>query len=131
MSVTITNKTSYSIPSRNTIISLIHKIVSPTYHINIIFIGTKRATTLNTQYRGKKYPANILTFCIDNKEGDIYITAPLLQRDAKKWGISVREYILFLIIHGALYVKGVKNKKEHQRQERSYFAKLVSPIPLP
>jgi probable rRNA maturation factor len=82
--------------------------------ISIHFIGDAKMTSLNFAYRGKKKPTDVLSFAAQEgiligKElewGDVFICLPQVKRQAKELGISWKEEMYRMMIHGVLHLLG-------------------------
>jgi probable rRNA maturation factor len=77
--------------------------------VNIIFTDDGYIETLNTAYRRRKRPTDVLSFPADPDEGilgEIYISVDTARRQAVEYGATVREEILRLVAHGALHLCG-------------------------
>ncbi len=73
--------------------------------INIIFIDNENMRSMNSQYRGKDYPTDVLSFNYGDM-GEIYICPQIAKKNAKENGVSYYYEILNLIAHGLLHIKG-------------------------
>jgi rRNA maturation RNase YbeY len=76
------------------------------YSLTVIFCTPEESKMRNKTYRDKDYPTNILSFPLDENEGEIYISLSAARRDAKKFEMSYIEFLHLLIIHGCLHLKG-------------------------
>lgn len=81
--------------------------------VEINMIGDKEMTELNFQYRGKKYPTDVLSFAWtedkkikSNLLGQIYICYPQIKRQAKEYKIKEHEELARMLIHGLLHLVG-------------------------
>ncbi len=81
-------------------------ILKKNYKLSLVFVGTKKAKNLNTQYRNKTYIPDILSFPLDRNTGEIYICLPVVKKKAHSQKMSLKSYVLFLYIHGLLHLKG-------------------------
>ena len=81
-------------------------IMGKKYRLSLSFVGTKRAQTLNTTYRKKNYVPNVLSFPLDETNGEIVICPKIAYPEAKDFNLSKEGYIAFLFIHGLLHLKG-------------------------
>jgi probable rRNA maturation factor len=70
---------------------------------------------LNSKYRGKEGPTNVLSFPQPDQQesasrpyllGDVVICVDRASDDAKELGYSDREMILYLLVHGILHLVG-------------------------
>ena len=75
-------------------------ILGSDYTLSLVFIGSTRARRLNIEHRSKEYVPNVLSFPLDEKSGEIYITPEVARREAKKFGLSPDGYVGYLFIHG-------------------------------
>ncbi len=81
--------------------------------IEVNIIGDKEMTKLNFQYRGKKYPTDVLSFAWKEDKkiktkmlGQIFICFPQIQRQAKEYKIKESEELARMFIHGLLHLVG-------------------------
>lgn len=87
------------------------------YTVSLVFVGDARSRTLNRTYRGKNRPANILSFPLAADEGEIFINPRQAARDARNTGISARDYIGILFIHGLFHLKGYLHGSTMEHEE--------------
>lgn len=76
------------------------------YKLNLIFTDSAHMQKLNTIYRDKEYPTDILSFPLSETEGEIYISEREARAEAKKFGREYDNFIGFLFIHGCTHLKG-------------------------
>lgn len=77
--------------------------------VTIRFVGAKEGRTLNALYRGKDYATNVLTFVYDDAvplAGDVVLCAPVLRREARAGGRTLRAHCAHLVVHGMLHLQG-------------------------
>lgn len=77
-----------------------------TYNLNLIFTTSANIKKLNTIYRDKECPTDILSFPISETEGEIYISEKESRAEAKKFEREYNNFIAFLFIHGCTHLKG-------------------------
>lgn len=82
------------------------KLLGKTYELTVVFCSPKESQEKNKAYRDKDYPTNILSFPLEDKEGEIYISLSTARRDAKKFDMSYEKFLHLLFIHGCLHLKG-------------------------
>jgi len=124
LSVTRTVKETPAI-SKELFLSIKNEILGKRYELNIVFIGSTRATSLNKKYRNKTYTPNILSFPVDETLGEIFLCVPVLKQAAKKEKMSYKNYALFLFIHGCLHLKGITHGEKMEQLEDTYFKKYA------
>ena len=93
------------------------------FEVSLVFVGEKRAHTLNKRYRGKKYIPAILTFPLNKESGEIFICSRQAKRDAKKFEMTHEQFLGYLLIHGLIHLKGeahgsTMNRKEEQMRKK-------------
>ena len=98
-------------------------ILGKSYAVSLAFVGAVRAQSLNKQYRNKTYTPNVLSFPLDEKTGEVFITPEVAKREAHKFGMSVDGYIGFLFIHALLHLKGLDHGDTMDKAERKYCLK--------
>ena len=74
------------------------------------FLGRDAMRRLNAVHMGHDRPTDVLTFSLKTPGtqivGDIYICAWVAEREARARGISLREELIRLVIHGTLHAVG-------------------------
>ncbi|ETF01177.1 heat-shock protein [Advenella kashmirensis W13003] len=80
-------------------------------------VDTDEAHELNSQFRGRDYATNVLTFeyGIDPDgiaRGDIILCVPVLRREAQEQHKTLQQHAAHLVIHGALHALGYDHENE-------------------
>ena len=91
---TITNKTRSKLPRVN-FLGIKNHALGKSYWLSLVFIDKEESRKLNLTYRGKNKPANILSFPLDKKTGEIFICPAIAKKETP-----------ILFIHGLLHLKG-------------------------
>jgi probable rRNA maturation factor len=99
--------------------------------VTLRFVGVAEGRTLNALYRGKEYATNVLTFVYDDAvplAGDIVLCVPVLRREARAGGRSLRAHCAHLVVHGMLHLQGHDHAspRETGRMEARETALLAS-----
>ncbi len=97
-------------------------IIDQDAEITIRIVGSDESKNLNTIYRKKKYPTNVLSFLVDDAHhliGDIVLCAPVIEEEARDQSKNLEAHYAHLIIHGALHLYGYdhENKKDAEIME--------------
>lgn len=104
--------------------------------VNLVFTDSECLRQLNSQYRAKDKPTDVLSFNIDEGAephgtfGEIYISVDFARTQAAEYGAGLNEELLRLICHGLLHLFGydhiVKSdaKVMFERQEH-YLSRLM------
>ncbi|OJI07625.1 rRNA maturation RNase YbeY [bacterium CG10_46_32] len=86
--------------------------------ISVVFVSPATSKKLNTRYRKKPRPTNVLSFVSENQGelGDIIICPAIAQKEANISGVGFQEYVAYLFVHGLLHLLGFdhQSKKEEQ-----------------
>lgn len=79
-------------------------------------VDERESAELNSRYRGKPGPTNVLSFSYGQKStrylGDIVICAPLVQREAKENNKKIKDHWAHLIVHAILHLRGYDHEQE-------------------
>ncbi len=87
--------------------------------VTIRVVDLEEARALNSQYRGKDYATNVLTFPLTETPhlmGDIIICAPVVADEAKAQNISLAAHYAHLTVHGMLHLCGFDHETEPQAE---------------
>ncbi len=98
-------------------------ILGKGYRLSLVFVGTTRAQQLNQQYRGKGYTPNVLSFPLDEKTGEVFITPTIANRQCERYHLSARGYVGYLFIHALLHLKGMAHGDTMEKAEARYLQK--------
>jgi probable rRNA maturation factor len=89
--------------------------------LSVRIVGKARSRSLNSQYRHKDRPTNVLSFAgagsvPDGRQhlGELVICAPVVAMEARAQGKSLQAHWAHLTIHGVLHLLGFDH--EHARE---------------
>ncbi len=78
--------------------------------ISVTFLGRDSMRRLNAAHKGQDRPTDVLSFPLAGPEGqvvgDVYICPWVARREAEARGISRREELVRLVVHGTLHALG-------------------------
>jgi rRNA maturation RNase YbeY len=76
--------------------------------ISIAFVTRAAIARLNRRYLGHGGATDVISFAFGDPllVGDIYISPDVARRNARAYGVGVREELARLVIHGVLHVVG-------------------------
>ena len=103
----------------------IAKAILPTWDISLVFAGTTRAQNLNVVLRNKSYVPNVLSYESGKKSGEIIICLPVAKRQARSYGLSYPHFVIFLLIHGLLHLKGLPHSTTMEQHERTFLKRFT------
>lgn len=101
--------------------------------ITIRFVDSKEGQSLNSDYRGKDYATNVLSFPYDTEPvvaGDLVICANVVEREAAEQSKTLEAHYAHLIVHGVLHLQGYDHEtgdedaQQMEAMERSILAQL-------
>jgi rRNA maturation RNase YbeY len=78
--------------------------------LSITFLGPTAMRRMNREYKGRDRATDVLAFALDGPDGslagDVYVCRAEAARSARAHGVSLREELVRLVIHGVLHVLG-------------------------
>ncbi len=97
---------------------LYKKIFLKKFDLSVVFATPLLMTTLNKKYRNKNKSADVLSFLLERKEGEIFLNGNLPN-------------LPYLFAHGAFHLLGYGHETESQaelmqKKERALFKSLQS-----
>ena len=78
------------------------------FPIALRIVGEAEGRRLNRTYRKRNTATNVLTF----HTGDVVLCHPVIRREAKQQGKSLRAHYAHLVVHGALHSRGYDHEKK-------------------
>jgi len=100
--------------------------------LGILFVGDQRMRGLNRRYRGKDRTTDVLAFAMREAPtphasrltprplGDVVISIPTAQRQARQRGRSLDEELTVLLVHGILHLCGYDHERSEKEARRMY-----------
>ena len=89
-------------------------------------MGDTRSRKLNERFRGKPYPTNILSFPLSDAEGELVLNLHRCEQEAVRSRVPLRHYVLYLLTHGMLHLRGLDHGDKMATLEKKYLAPHVS-----
>jgi probable rRNA maturation factor len=77
----------------------------PVRALTLRIVGAREGRVLNRRFRRRDHATNVLSFAY-GAEGDIVLCHPVVAREARKQGKSVRAHYAHLVVHGVLHLRG-------------------------
>ncbi len=94
------------------------RVMGHTYDLSLVVCADDLARTINKKYRGKSYAANVLSFPLSRRQGEIFLNVRAGAREARKYGVSKRARLALLFVHGLLHLKGLQHGRTMESEER-------------
>ncbi|MCP5266564.1 MAG: rRNA maturation RNase YbeY [Burkholderiaceae bacterium] len=85
--------------------------------ITIRFVGRAESQALNSAYRGKAGPTNVLTFGYDGADrlcADIVVCVPLVRDEARVQRKPFDHHLAHLLVHGSLHARGLDHLEDQE-----------------
>jgi probable rRNA maturation factor len=97
----------------------------PSGNLTLAFTDNDHIQKLNKQFAGMDHPTDVLSFPDGETDletgeiyyGDVVISIPFAERQAKEAGHSTRNELTLLIAHGVLHLLGFEHKEEDDRRK--------------
>lgn len=120
------------LPARQTLARWLARSLADDAEITLRFVGAAEGRRLNRDYRGRDYATNVLTFDYARTpavHADIVLCVPVIRREAREQGRTLRAHLAHLVVHGALHAQGYRHDREReavrmQRREVELLATL-------
>lgn len=96
-------------------------ILGKKYELSIVLVGKSKMKSLNKVYRGKNEATDVLSFEIDSNNGEIFINPEIAKKKAPEFSYTFEEYLLFLVIHASLHLKGLEHGDKMERYEFAHY----------
>ena len=91
--------------------------------ITVRVVGAPESRRLNSRYRNKQRPTNVLSFRYRARplEGDIVLCHPVIAKEARAQGKALAAHYAHLVVHGVLHLRGHDHlrKANAARMERT------------
>ncbi len=93
---------------------------------SIIFVDNEEIQRINREARGIDRVTDVISFALEDGEethdelrvlGDIYISIPKMQEQAKEYGHSEKRELSFLVVHGLLHLLGYDHTKSKEEEK--------------
>ena len=88
--------------------------------VTVAIVPDARIRALNSRYRGKEVPTDVLSFPAEEPGslGDIVIAAGMARRQAREAGHSLQAELRVLALHGLLHLLGYDHEHDDGRMAR-------------
>ncbi|GGF53040.1 rRNA maturation RNase YbeY [Alteromonas lipolytica] len=91
--------------------------------LTVRFVDDDESQALNSEYRGKDKPTNVLSFPFEcppevplNLLGDLVICVPVIAREADVQQKSVNDHYAHMVIHGTLHLLGFDHIEDDEAE---------------
>lgn len=114
--LTIKNKTRKEAPTVS-FLKLKDFVLGSKYELSLVLVGDTLSKRLNSQWRKKNYPTNILSFPYGKDFGEIFLNLAKAEREAVSQKMSLDFWLSYLFVHGLLHLKGFDHSSRMESEE--------------
>jgi len=100
--------------------------------LSIRLVDNEESTELNSTYRGKEGPTNVLSFPFDAPVpmeprllGDLIICVPIVEKEAAEQGKKVDHHWAHIVVHGCLHLLGYDHIEDDEAEIMEELEKKV------
>jgi probable rRNA maturation factor len=105
-------------------LSMKNVVLGKKYNLSLVIAGDIRSRSLNERYRGKTYVPNVLSFPLDQSNGEIFLNLKQAKREHRARGESYEYFVALLVIHGMLHLNGMAHGSTMEAQEQRLLRKF-------
>jgi rRNA maturation RNase YbeY len=83
-----------------------------------IFTDNKRIREINIEFLNHDYNTDVISFDFNTDKlvnGEIYISIDSVRVNSKEFGVSLREEVIRVMIHGTLHILGYRDSGEKEK----------------
>jgi probable rRNA maturation factor len=116
-------------------LKVLEEIKRDNWELSILLCGDKTITALNSQYRNKSEPTDILSFNLGETvhdggktvylPGDLVISLDTLSENARYFAASEDEELRRLLIHGILHLDGMDHETSDKEEPMLAFQEEI------
>ncbi len=139
------------LPARSTLRRWVLAALERDAGITLVFVNARAGRKLNREFRGRDYATNVLTFTYDTAmapealqapgarvkrgvpslpiQADIVLCMPVVRREAREQGKTLRAHLAHLVIHGVLHAQGHDHERERDaRRMQAMETRLLAAL---
>jgi len=90
--------------------------------IAIIYINDRSMIRMNAAYLKRRRTTDVLSFPLSDLadgllEGEVYVNLDRARRQARRFGVTFRNEVARLVIHGVLHLLDYDDKRESEKRQ--------------
>lgn len=93
-------------------------ILGRKYDLSVVICSDGLAQRMNREYRNKAYSPNVLSFPLMIDEGEIFLNVQQAKREAREFGMPLRQRLALLFVHGCFHLKGLRHGRIMENKEQ-------------
>ncbi len=95
--------------------------------VSVTFLGREAMRQMNLRHKGHDFPTDVISFALPDPRGgllgDLYICRWQAEREARRRGLTLREELLRLVVHGTLHILGWNHEEGAGREASAMWVK--------
>lgn len=99
-------------------------ILGKRYDLSVAFLSPTKMRAVAFKTKGKRVASNVLAFPLSKTSGEVLICPDTAKKEASKFSMSKRTFLVFLFIHGCLHLRGHRHGGTMEREERRIMKKF-------
>lgn len=103
-------------------------ILGKKYMLDISFVDTQTSTDLHVEHKKKPGPANTLAFAYSTSEGEIIMHLKTIRQQARLYGRTYHQHLMFLCIHSMLHLLGHEHGDSMEALEEKFYTRFSKEI---
>jgi len=119
--ITRTRATGLDLNSLTRFMNRARRQVGVSGEVNVLLTSNSEMRRLNSRYRNKNTPTDVLSFPApegNGVAGDIAISVDIAKQSARKRGESLGKEVHILMLHGLLHLAGYDHENDNGKMER-------------
>jgi probable rRNA maturation factor len=89
--------------------------------ILVVLVSDSRITDLHQRFMNEDGPTDVITF----QHGEIFVSVPTAQRQAREYGTSTMQEVQLYLVHGLLHLRGFDDRTPALRANMRAAVRLV------
>lgn len=104
-------------------LNLKDEILGCDYELSVSFVTKSKALQLNKKFKSSNYVPNTLSFPYSEKSGEIILQLETIYEQSPNFQMDKKMYLLFIIIHSLLHLKGYDHGSKMDNLEKKFLKK--------
>ena len=121
--ISVVRKTKGKLPSLP-FVDMANAVLGKKFEMSLVFVGQTESQLINNNTRQKNYPTNVLSFPLSENSGEIFICLSKVRADAKLFEKTYEQFLLHIVVHGMLHLRGLDHGAEMDQLEDKYIKRF-------
>lgn len=122
--VTIKNLTRLKTP-RLPFKAIAQKLLPKKYDLSLVLCGDYLSKKLNSKYRKKNKPTNVLSFNLGKNTGEIFLNLRKAREESGRYQRKENEHVIFLYTHAILHILGFDHGGKMEELEKKTVSAIM------